>query len=190
MKSPVHIFAWTLLPLTLGLGGCAAGGGQQWGMMSRTARYQPQPVVQAQPQLPQPTYQLTAPVAAHPMNPHPGDAAPAQYTAPVNQTQLVHLEPGSQLNGVLSGSAGPVLVDFYADWCGPCKKQGQVLNELVSTGSQPATIVKVNVEQHSELAEQYQVDGLPTLVVFKGGTPVARKTGFASMPEIASLLSN
>ncbi len=117
----------------------------------------------------------------------PSMIAPARVPA----STLVHLDSDYQFTNLISQSSQPVLVDFYAEWCGPCKKQGQVLQELAASGSgTQATIVKVNIDDHAKLAEQFQVTGLPTLVVFKDGQPVARKTGFSTSQQVASLLGN
>ena len=68
-----------------------------------------------------------------------------------------------------------VLVDFYADWCGPCKMLAPILEELA--GERPATIAKVDTDAHPALAQQYGVQGLPTLLLFADGEPVERLVG-------------
>ena len=85
-------------------------------------------------------------------------------------------------------AAGTVLVDFHATWCGPCRAQGQVL-EHFAHGVKSATIVKVDVDANTELAQRFAVRALPTLLVFQNGRPVARRVGFASNHQLRVLLA-
>lgn len=73
---------------------------------------------------------------------------------------------------------GVVLVDFYADWCGPCKALEPVLEDVAATVD--GTVAKVDVEQHRGLADQHQVQGIPTLVFYADGSPVERLVGAQS----------
>lgn len=75
--------------------------------------------------------------------------------------------------------AGKVLVDFYADWCGPCKMLGEVLLEL-----EDLNILKVNVDEHPEIAKEYGVMSIPTLIVFKEGQEINKNIGFIAKEEI------
>ena len=77
---------------------------------------------------------------------------------------------------------GLVLLDFYADWCGPCKMIGPVL-EQVSDENDDIKVVKVNVDENIGLAQQYGVQGIPSLFVLKDGEVVSQKAGF--MPKDA-----
>jgi thioredoxin 1 len=81
-----------------------------------------------------------------------------------------------------------VLVDFYADWCGPCKRLAPVLDELARE-TPDARVVKVNIDHSPELADQYAVRSVPTLIVFKNGKPVARRMGLNSKRDLQSLLA-
>lgn len=76
-------------------------------------------------------------------------------------------------------SKTPVLVDFYADWCGPCKMAEPVLEELSQTYSGKMKFVKVNVDSDKQSPGKYGVMSIPTTVVIKGGNEVARQVGFA-----------
>lgn len=82
---------------------------------------------------------------------------------------------------------GPVLVDFYADWCGPCRMIAPVLEELAREEPQ-ARIVKVNVDHSPQLASQYGIDAIPALLVFENGRPTKREMGLLTKPQLRSLL--
>lgn len=70
-----------------------------------------------------------------------------------------------------------VLVDFFATWCGPCRMLGPVLDEIANDRSD-FDIVKIDIDESSDLARQYGVMSVPTLILFKNGTPVAKATGY------------
>jgi thioredoxin 1 len=71
----------------------------------------------------------------------------------------------------------PVLVDFYADWCGPCKMMSPVLVQLANKMGDKVKILKVNVDKNPEASAAYQVQGVPTFILFKGGKVVWRQSG-------------
>lgn len=73
---------------------------------------------------------------------------------------------------------GTVLVDFYADWCGPCKMLGPVLEEIDTNNETTAQIVKVDVDVAREIAMQYGIQVIPTLILFKNGKAVKKESGF------------
>jgi len=112
----------------------------------------------------------------------------ASYSADA-QNSLISLEPGQDLAEIVRNAPGVVLIDFYATWCGPCVKQGQVLQELEPFASQRnAWIVKVDVDQHQGLAERFGVSSLPTLLLVKEGQIVERQQGLADATRISQLL--
>lgn len=73
---------------------------------------------------------------------------------------------------------GVVLVDFYADWCGPCKMVGPILDELSEEMEGKAKIIKVNVDKSMDIAQKYVITNIPALLILKDGVEVERKIGF------------
>ena len=84
----------------------------------------------------------------------------------------------------------PVLVDFYADWCGPCRMLAPVLEEIAREYEGGVKVGKVNVDEQMELAQKFGVSSIPLLVVFKDGQPVAKSLGYRLKEEIVNLLKD
>lgn len=84
----------------------------------------------------------------------------------------------------------PVLVDFYADWCGPCKMQSPILQEVSGELGDKAKIIKVDVDKNQSASMKFQIRSIPTLIVFKNGKIVWRKSGLAQKNEIKSVLES
>ena len=82
----------------------------------------------------------------------------------------------------------PVLVDFSAEWCGPCKMMGPILKEVKLEIGDAATIIKVDVDKNPQAASQYQVQGVPTLILFKNGKPLWRQSGVVPKAELVSVI--
>ena len=83
-----------------------------------------------------------------------------------------------------------VLVDFYADWCGPCKMMSPILQEVKINLKDNVKIIKVNVDQHQDLASHFMVRGVPTLMLFKKGKMLWRQSGVLSSKDLTDIISN
>ena len=84
---------------------------------------------------------------------------------------------------------GKVLVDFYAEWCGPCKMIGPIIEEISNERSD-IKIIKVNVDEHGIIAQKYGVMSIPTLIVFDSGNIVKQNVGFIPKENIIELIDN
>ncbi|ADI64172.1 thioredoxin [Trichormus azollae] len=89
---------------------------------------------------------------------------------------------------MLSGSDVPVLVDFYADWCGPCQMMVPILEQVNAQLKDRLQIVKIDTDKYTGLASQYAIAALPTLVLFKEGKPVDRIEGVVQAPQLVQHL--
>ncbi len=117
----------------------------------------------------------------------PAASAATTPTLAEESARLVYADQSSFEHWVLR-SQEPVLVDFYADWCGPCQRLSPILDrvaEQLTTGR----IVKVNVDDSPGLAAQYRVQSIPTMVLFEGGKEVQRLRGVQSEAELANLFT-
>jgi thioredoxin 1 len=82
----------------------------------------------------------------------------------------------------------PVLVDFWAPWCGPCKALGPVIDELASEYAGKVKIVKVNTDENQEVAQQFRISGIPSLLVFKNGEMVEQMVGLQKKSALSAVL--
>ncbi len=86
-----------------------------------------------------------------------------------------------EFESTIANAKGAILVDFWAEWCGPCKQLSPILDEISKDMGDKVTIAKVNIDDNPESPQKYGVRGIPTLILFKDGKPVATKVG--SMPK-------
>ena len=84
----------------------------------------------------------------------------------------------------------PVVVDFWAEWCGPCKMIAPSLEEIANEMDGQVKIAKVNMDENPDLAAKYGIRSIPTLLMFKGGEPVAIQVGAAPKNKLADWISN
>jgi len=86
-----------------------------------------------------------------------------------------------EFDSAVLGGSGPILVDFWAEWCGPCKQLSPVLDQVAEELAGKVTVAKVNIDENPESPQKYGVRGIPTLILFKDGKPVGTKVG--SLPK-------
>ena len=89
----------------------------------------------------------------------------------------------------LINSEKPVLVDFYADWCGPCKAMGPVIQEVARATQGKARVIKVDIDKSIQAAQAYQVQAVPTFIIFKKGNIVWRHSGMIDKISLVNVLA-
>lgn len=94
------------------------------------------------------------------------------------------------LSKVINGASVPVIVDFYADWCAPCKMMGPVLDELARERAGELLVVKVNSDFNPVSPQHFGVRGIPTLVIFRDGQEVGRQVGFVPKAQLIKVLDD
>lgn len=95
----------------------------------------------------------------------------------------------SNFSEIIQGDK-PVLVDFYADWCGPCKTLAPILKDAKEELGDAVKIVKIDVDKNEALAAKYQVRGVPTLILFKNGKQLWKQSGVLQKSQIVDLIKS
>lgn len=85
-------------------------------------------------------------------------------------------------------SEKPVLVDFWADWCGPCRMLSPVIAEIAESRAEQVKVAKVNVDEQPELAARFGIEGIPTVMLFRDGKAVKTAVGYCTKEQIESML--
>jgi thioredoxin 1 len=101
-------------------------------------------------------------------------------------SSILHPAGAEEFNAITA--SGTVLVDFYADWCGPCRRMSPVLEELAGEQEENIKVVKVNVDKHRDLAQQFKVSSIPYLVIFKDGQISAARAGYQDKDQLLGWL--
>ncbi len=103
---------------------------------------------------------------------------------------MVHEWNQKNFEEQMTAGSEPVLVDMYADWCGPCKMMAPIIEEIAGEYSGRLKVAKVNIDTAPELAARYKVMSIPTLIVFKNGEPAAKIVGMRVKEEIEAELES
>lgn len=105
--------------------------------------------------------------------------------------QLGHPLPltDSTFQTVVEGSSVPILVDFYADWCGPCKMMAPILDQLARERVGSVLVAKLDTERNPAISAQFGIRSIPTLIMFRGGREVGRELGAVPRPRLDAMIS-
>ena len=103
--------------------------------------------------------------------------------------QIIHVTDGSFEQQVLSSSR-PVMVDYWAEWCGPCRMIAPILEEIAGEYADKLTVAKINIDENQAIAARYAVRGIPTLMIFKDGSVAGTKVGALSKSQLSAFIDS
>lgn len=89
----------------------------------------------------------------------------------------------------LINSNTPVLIDFFAEWCGPCKAQSPIMKDIAQELGAKVKVIKIDVDKNPAIAAKYRIQGVPTIMVFKNGDVKFRQAGMMSKPQILQIVN-
>ncbi|OWP62431.1 thioredoxin [Hymenobacter amundsenii] len=98
--------------------------------------------------------------------------------------------PKKSFSELISSPGMPVLVDFYADWCGPCKTMAPILEQVASQHQGKLKVIKIDVDKNQAAAQQFKVQSIPTLILFHQGKPVWRQAGVVPATQISQAVQS
>lgn len=108
----------------------------------------------------------------------------------INVSDSVLHVTDADFNDTVIKSDSPVLVDYWAEWCGPCKMIAPVLDEIATEYAEKLTVAKLNIDDNPETPQHYGVRGIPTLMIFKNGEVEATKVGALSKTQLADFINS
>ena len=107
----------------------------------------------------------------------------------MSSEKILHVSDASFEADVLKVS-GPVLVDYWAEWCGPCKMIAPILDEVAESYDGRLTVAKLNIDEHADTPPKFGIRGIPTLMLFKDGQVVATKVGALSKSQLTAFIDS
>ena len=119
----------------------------------------------------------------------PGGASQLRHLQGDFKSMATTKTTDSEFSAHVLESDTPVLVDFWAEWCGPCKAIGPALEEISEARGDAISIVKLNIDENPMTPQQYNVRGIPTLLIFKGGEVIAEKVGALPKSQLESWIN-
>lgn len=96
--------------------------------------------------------------------------------------------PKKSFQELIQAPGMPVLVDFYADWCGPCKTMAPIIEQVAKNHSGKVKVIKINVDHNQAVAQQYRIQGIPTLVLFYQGRILWRQSGVVPAHQLNQII--
>lgn len=103
--------------------------------------------------------------------------------------KIIHVSDSSFEQDVLN-SENPVMVDYWAEWCGPCKMIAPILDEVAGEYGDNLKVAKINIDENPETPQKYAVRGIPTLMIFKGGEVIGTKVGAMTKSQLSAFIDS